>query len=144
MKNLMLAIGFFSIGVLSCTNESFDNSLNGTWTVYSFENLTTATTEYKTQENSWNKEIQVQIDETKNPKNISGTNTTNQISGELSLVAQNQFIVSNLASTKVNQPRWADEFITALLDPNLTFEVSYNKLVIYYANNTKRVTLNRN
>src|SRR5438128_2061089 len=115
MKKLILAIGFFLIGILSCTNESFDNSLNGSWTVLSFENLATGTTEFKTQENSWNKDIKIQFQDTENPKIISGTNITNRISGKFSYVGQNQFRVSNLGSTYVAQPRWADEFVVAIV-----------------------------
>jgi hypothetical protein len=143
MKRLSLAIGLFLIGILSCTNETFDNSLNSSWKVFSFENLTTGTIEFKNQENSWNKEIKVKFDETVNPKTISGTNITNQIFGEFSFVGQNQFKVSNLGSTEVNQPRWADEFLTAILDQNLTFKITNDRLVIYYDNKSKSVTLTR-
>jgi heat shock protein HslJ len=143
MKGLTILIGLFSIAILSCTNETFDNSLNGSWKVISFENLTTGTTEFKTQENSWDKEIKVKFDDTVNPKAISGTNITNQIFGEFSLAGQNQFKVSNLGSTEVNQPRWADEFLKAILDQNLTFKITNDRLVIYYDNKTKSVTLKK-
>jgi hypothetical protein len=143
MKKLVLAIGFFLIGILSCTNESFDNSLNGSWTVLSFENLAAGTTEFKTQENSWNKDIKIQFQDTENPKIISGTNITNQISGKFSYVGQNQFRVSNLGSTYVAQPKWADEFVVAILDQDLTFKITNNRLVIHYDNNSKSVTLKR-
>jgi hypothetical protein len=143
MKKLILAIGFFLMGILSCTNEASDNSLNGSWTVVSFENLTTGTTEFKNQENSWNKDIKIQFHDSKNPKIVSGTNITNQISGEFSYVGQNQFRVSNLASTYVNQPRWADGFAAAILDQGLTFKIINDRLVIHYDNNSKTVTLKR-
>jgi hypothetical protein len=143
MKRLILAIGLLSIGVFSCTNDTIDNSLKGSWTVLSFQNLTTGTTEFKTQENSWDKDINVKFDDTVNPKTLSGTNITNQISGELSFVGQNQFKVSNLGSTYVNQPRWADDFLVAILDPNLSFKATGERLVIFYDNKTKSVTLKR-
>jgi hypothetical protein len=143
MKKIILAIGLFLIGILGCTNESFDNSLNGSWTVVSFENLATGTTESKTQENSWNKDITIQFQDTKNPKIISGTNITNQISAEFNYVGQNQFRVSNLGSTYVAQPRWADEFVVAILDQDMTFKVTNDKLVIHYDKNSKSVTLKR-
>ena len=143
MKKLILAIGFFATGVLSCDNETFDDALNGTWVVFSFDDIIAGTSEFKTQENSWSKDIRIQFDETKNPKTISGTNITNQISGEFSYVGQDQFIVSNLASTDANQPRWADEFVVAILDQDLTFEIANDRLVIYYDNQTKSVTLER-
>ena len=143
MKRLSLVIGLLLIGIFSCTNDTFDNSLNGSWTVFSFQNLTTGTTEFKTQENSWDKDIKVKFDDTVNPKTLSGTNITNQIFGEFSFVGQNQFKVSNLGSTEVNQPRWADEFLVAILDQNLSFKITSDRLVIFYNNKTKSVTLKR-
>jgi len=143
MKRLILVIGLLLIGIFSCTNDTFDNSLNGSWTVFSFQNLTTGTTEFKTQENSWDKDIKVKFDDTVNPKTLSGTNITNQIFGEFSFVGQNQFKVSNLGSTEVNQPRWADEFLVAILDQNLSFKITSDRLVIFYNNKTKSVTLKR-
>ena len=143
MKKLILVIGFYSVGFLSCTNETFDNSLNGSWTVFSFENLTTGTTELRNEENSWNKEIKVKFDNNVYPKTISGINTTNHIFGEFSLVGQNQFKVLNLMSTDANQPRWADEFLVAIQDQNLSLKIIYDRLVIYYDNKSKSVTLTR-
>jgi hypothetical protein len=143
MKRLILTIALFSIGILSCTNDSFDNSLSGSWTVYSFNDLTNGTSEFKTEENSWDKDINIRFDNTGSPKTISGTNITNQIFGELGFVGQNQFKVSNFGSTKVNQPRWADEFVVAILDQDLTFKIANDRLVIYYSNKTKSVTFKR-
>jgi hypothetical protein len=143
MKKLILAIGLLSIGTLSCTSDTFDNSLNGSWTVFSFDNLTTGTTEFRTQENSWNKEIKVKFDDTGNPKTISGTNITNHIFGEFNYDGKIHFTVSNLGSTDANQPRWADEFLIAILDQNLTFKITNDRLLIFYDNNSKRVTLKR-
>lgn len=143
MKRIIFTIGLLSIGLISCTNDTFDNSLNGSWTVFSFENLTTGTTEFKTQENSWDKEINVKFDNSANPKTISGMNITNQFFGEISNTGQNQFKVSNLMSTEVGQPRWADEFIVAILDQGLTFRINNDRLVIKYDNSTKSMTLKR-
>jgi len=86
----------------------------------------------------------VQFNDIKNPNTLSGINTTNQIFGEFTYTGKNQFKVSNyFQSTKVNQPRWADEFIIAILDPDLTFEITNDKLIINYDNSSKRVTLKR-
>ena len=144
MKRLIL-LGLLSISIFSCTDETFNNSLNGSWTVYSFEDLTTGSTEFKTEENSWNMDINVKFDESKNPKTISGKNITNQIFGEFNYTRKNQFRVNDyFESTKVNQPRWADEFVVAILDQNLSYKITGNTLVISYNNNTKSVTLKRN
>jgi hypothetical protein len=143
MRKIILTIGLLSMSILSCTDEAFDGSLNGSWTVFSFENLITGATEFKTQENSWNMNINIQFDDTKSPKIISGTNTTNQVLGEFSYIEQNQFRVSSLMSTRVSQPKWADEFTRAIQDQDLTFKIAKNQLVIYYENNSKSMTLNR-
>lgn len=143
MKKIILVILLVSIELQGCTDEISHDSLNGSWTVFSFQNLATGTTEFRTQENSWNKNITVQFDVTGNPKTISGKNTTNNISGEFNYVGENQFQVSNLQSTYVNQPRWAFEFITAITSQDLTFEIIDDTLVISYDNKSKSVALKR-
>lgn len=112
MKKLIFALGLLSVCMISCNTDSTNgNSLNGSWVVSSFENLTTGAIEFKTQQNSWNKDIKVRFEDASNPKTISGMNISNQIFGEFSYVGQNGFRVIKLGSTEVNQPRWADEFI---------------------------------
>jgi choline kinase len=133
-----------SIGIFSCTYNNLANHLiDGIWVVISFENLATGVIEYRTQENSWNKEIVVAFDDTRTPKTISGTTISNEISGEFIYVNQDQFKVTKLESTQIYQPRWADEFVKAIADENLTFKITDDRLVIYYANASKKVTLQR-
>ena len=145
MKRIVptIAILILSNCIFNCSSDTPDNSIKGSWRVYSFQNLTAGTTELKTEENSWNKDIIVQFNYNANHNTITGTNITNQISGDFMIVGQDQFKVSNLASTYINQPRWADEFLTAILDQNLNYEITNNRLVIYYDNKTKSVTLHR-
>jgi hypothetical protein len=144
MKKLIFAFGLLSVCVLSCTTDAIDkNSLNGSWVVYSFEDLATGVVELKTQQNSWNKDIKITFEDALNPKAISGINISNQFFGEFSYVSQNGFRVSKLGSTEVNQPRWADQFMSAILDPSLTFEVGQDNLIIYYRKKSKRVRLKK-
>jgi hypothetical protein len=139
-----ILISVISIGIFSCTYDAIDNhSINGTWVVISFQNLITGVTEFKTQENSWNKDIIVTFDDSKTPKTISGTNISNEIFGEFIYINQDQFKVTKLGSTYVNQPRWADEFLKAIADQSLTFKVVGDRLVINYDNASKNVTLKR-
>jgi hypothetical protein len=143
MKRFMLAIGLFAIGLSGCTEDDLGNSLNGSWTVFSIENVTTGTIEYRTQENSWDKPISIQFDDSGVPNIISGVNTTNRISGHFSFAGPNRLSVSNLVSTYAGQPRWADEFLDAMGDQNLTFITTNDKLVISYNNETRLMTLRR-
>jgi len=153
MKLQLTIIGLALLGQLSCSDNDIDinsfrddlsvTTLNGTWRVDSFEDITTGTIEYKTQENSWDREIIVKFDDTKSPKELSGTNISNTILGEFDYVGQRQFIMTNLSTTQVNQPGWADKFTEAIVDMNITFRVNTKQLRIYYNNQTKSVTLTR-
>src|SRR5687768_14909775 len=142
MKLRLTIIGVAILSLLSCSdNDSSMNTLNGTWRVESFTDLTTGTVEHKTQENSWNMDITVKFDDTKNE--LSGTNISNTILADFNYVGSRQILVTNLMSTKVNQPKWADQFTVAILDTKATFQVNAEKLKIYYANKTKSVSLIR-
>jgi|SRR5688572_6588834 len=144
-------IGLLVLGQMSCSNDDFDiysfkddtsiTTLNGTWKVSSFEDLSTGNVEHKTQENSWDMDIIVTFDDTKNPKEISGTNISNSIRGEFDYVGQRELRVDNLLTTFVGQPNWADKFTEAILDGDLTFKINRSELRFYYDNKTKSVTL---
>jgi hypothetical protein len=137
---------------LSCSNDevnigSFNDdptitTLNGTWKVISFEDFATNTTETKTQENSWGKDIIVSFNDDLNPKLISGQVTTNSVVGEFEYVGQRQFKVNRYGTTFVGQPVWADKFGEALSD-TVTFGVNKEQLRIYFDNKTKSVTLTK-
>lgn len=151
MRIKAILVGLLLLAQWSCSEEnsgpndfrddSSITSLNGTWKVKSFEDHNTGIVEYKTQENSWNLDIIVTFDDTKNPHELTGTNTTNEISGEFDYVGQRELSVSDLFSTEVGQPAWADKFIDALIDNDATFKINNEQLRIYFDNNTKSVTL---
>jgi hypothetical protein len=118
-------------------------SLNGTWKVVSFENLSDETVEFKNRENSWNMDITVSFDDSKNPNQITGMVTTNSVFGEFDYVGARQFKVLKLASTFVGQPEWADKFSLAISDGDVSYIINETQLRIYYDNKTKSVTLAR-
>lgn len=152
MKLRTTIIGLLLFVQLSCSDENIDitdlkdnsliSTLNGTWRVYSFENFTAMTTEHKTQENSWDKDITVTFDDSKSPHELSGTNITNTILGDFNYVGQRQFKMNSLSTTQVGQPDWADMFTDAILDNEASFKINTKQLRIYYDNETKSVTLN--
>ena len=152
MRTQATIIGLLLLGQLSCSDDNIDissfkddssiSTLNGTWRVYSFENFTTNSVEYRTQENSWDKYITVTFDDTQNPKELSGTNITNTILGEFDYVGQRQFKMNTLSTTQVGQPKWADKFTDAVLDNEVSFKINDRQLRIYYENKTKSMTLN--
>lgn len=141
------------VGLLACLNDDAGRSvvhddpsitsLNGRWKVVSFEDYTQGTTEFKTQENSWDRDITITFNDTKHPHELSGSNITNTITGKFEYVSSRKFTVHSLFSTEVNQPTWADQFTDALLDADKTFKINHFSLRIFYSNNTKSVTLER-
>ena len=147
-----IVIGLVILGQLSCSSDNIDINifkddssltLDGTWKVLSFEDYSTNTTEFKTQENSWGLDIIVTFNDNLNPKLFSGKVTTNSVAGEFEYVGQRQFKLSRYGTTFVGQPIWADKFGTAVLDGDVSFKVNSEKLRIYYNNKTKSVTLTR-
>lgn len=153
MLTRTVIIGLIISGQLSCSNDDIDISsfrddssittLNGTWKVVSFEDFTANSVEYKTQENSWGKDIVVTFNDNLNPKLFSGTVTTNSVEGEFEYVGLRQFRLSRYGTTFVGQPIWADKFGTAMLDGDVPFKINTERLRIYYDNKTKSVTLTR-
>ena len=116
------------------------STLNGTWRVTSFENHIDQTVEYKTQENSLGLDIVVTFDDTKNPKELSGKNTTNYFQGEFSYLGNRDLIVTHYYSTEILQPSWADKF-QAIMSGEVHFKINLTELRIYYHDKTKSVTL---
>jgi hypothetical protein len=148
-----IVIGLVLLGQFSCTSNDISinsfkddpsiTTLNGTWKVVSFDDLTANTTESKTQENSWGKDIIVTFNDNTNPKLFSGKVTTNSVAGEFEYISQRQFKLNRYGTTFVGQPVWADKFGKAVLDGNVTFGINSEELRIYYDSKTKSVTLTR-
>ena len=134
---------------LNCTSDDVEvntfkddvsiASLNGEWKVISFEDYGSGKVEFKTQENSWDKDILL----TFNDNMLSGTNITNHVQGEYKYVGRRQFNVTSFATTYVNQPEWADKFMEAMLDDDLTFKINKTGLRIYYDKSSRSVTLTK-
>jgi hypothetical protein len=153
IRMMKIVFGLLLSGLLSCGDEISDASsfnddlsiitLNGTWKVISFEDLTTNTVEYKTPENSWDKDIIVTFDDKMSPKLLSGTVTTNSVQGEFEYVGLRGFKINHYGTTYVAQPKWADKFGTAVLDNSASFKINSDRLRIYYGNNSKSVTLTK-
>ena len=163
MRPGLAIISLLLLGLFSCSNDNIDPSptpdtstpasfnddpsiatLNGTWKVYSFENLTSNTVEYKTQKNSGGQDIIVEFNDTKDPHGFSGIKTTNSFGGEFDYVSSRQFKLKGVISTLAGQPEWADEFdklIVYGLNKEVKFIINDEMLRIYYAYNTKSVTL---
>ncbi len=149
--NIRTVVGLLIIGLLSCSEDDFDinsfrddssiTTLNGTWKVLSFENFNDKKVEFKNQENSWGYDIIVTFDDTKNPNEFSGGNTTNSVFGEFDYVGSRQFKLHRLGTTYVGQPEWADKFSQAVLEGNVNFIINSARLRIYYDNRSKSVTL---
>ena len=65
----------------------------------------------------------VTFDDTKDPNEFSGRNTTNSLFGEFDYVGSRQFKLYSLGTTNVGQPEWADKFSQAVLEGNVNFRV---------------------
>ena len=118
MRTWTAIIGLVLFGQLSCSNEELDiksfnddssiTTLNGTWKVLSFESYTDNIREFKNQENSSGLDIIINFDDTKDPNELSGTNTTNTVFGEFEYIGTRKFKINNYGTTEVAQPVWAD------------------------------------
>jgi hypothetical protein len=129
--------------------ESFNDdpsitTLNGTWKVYSFENLDTHMVEYKTQQNSNGQDIVVEFNDTKDPHGFSGINTTNVFGGEFVYAGSRRFKLKGVISTLAGQPEWGDNFSELIRYAHydeVTFIINDEILRIYYNFRLKSVTL---
>ena len=153
MRSWTPVIAFLVFGQLGCSNEDLDinsfkdessiTTLNGTWKVLSFEDYSNHSREFKNEENSRGLDIIVTFDDTKDPNELSGINTTNTIAGKFDYTGSRDFEISTYGSTYVAQPAWADKFNQAVLDGELSFRINAAKLRVYYDNQMKSVTLTR-
>ena len=153
MKTRHLILGLLFLGQSSCTYHDISlisyaddpsiTSLNGTWKVVSFENYTNNSVEYKNQTNSWGYDIVITFDDTKTPKQFSGKNTTNDIFGGFEYVTQRQFLLLQFGTTEVGQPTWAYNFSHAMLNKGNRFIINWTKLRIFFDNDSKSVSLER-
>ena len=153
MRIQALIIGLTILGQVSCSDSeiaidslkdnSSQTSLNGTWKVISFEDYNLNTVEVKDQANSWGLDIVVTFDDTSTPSVLSGKNTTNTIAGDFNYTGIRKFKVNLLNTTKVAQPVWANKFSEAILDTNISYNISGSELTVYYDNNTKNMKLKR-
>jgi hypothetical protein len=163
MKFGLVIFSLLLLAQLSCSDNAVDPSstpdpsipasfnddpsiytLNGTWKVHSFENLTSNAIEYKTQKNSGGQDVIVEFNDTKDPHGFSGIKTTNSFGGEFEYAGSRQFKLEGVISTLAGQPKWVDEFdkfIVYALHKEVTFIINEEMLRIYYDYNTKSVTL---
>jgi len=163
MRVGLVIVSLLLLGQLSCSDNNVDtpttpdpsipasfnddpsiSTLNGAWKVYSFENLTANTIEYKTQKNSGGQDIIVEFNDTKDPHGFSGIKTTNSFGGEFNYVGARQFKLKGVISTLAGQPAWADAFDKMIeygINKEVTFIINDEMLRIYYGFNTKSVTL---
>jgi len=144
----LMLVGQFScskdnINVNTFQDDPLVTTLNGTWKVISFEDLSKNTSELKSQENSWGYDIVVKFDDNKDPHEFSGVNTTNSVFGEFDYIGLRKFKLRRLGTTFVGQPKWGDEFSKAVLDVDVTFKINNGRLRIYYYGQTRSVTLTR-
>lgn len=147
---IVLIIAFFQ---QACSYSALDlsyfeddatiSSINGTWTVVSFEDLVSNERAFPSSTTTWDMEITITFDDSENPHHFHGINATNSFSGDYVYVGNRSFRSLLFFTSEVNEPPWARQFRAAVVDPALTFKVSNEQLKIYYANQTKSVTLVR-
>jgi hypothetical protein len=144
---LCLVTSSCSENELNDGNSFIDNktiqTVNGTWKLISFEDLMTDKVEFKSETNSWGRDIIITFDDTINPHNVSGINTTNSIKGEFEYISYRHINVQNLYTTKVGQPDWGNKFVDAILSGNLDFKISNDQLRVYYNNKMSSMTFDK-
>jgi hypothetical protein len=118
-------------------------TINGTWKVISFEDYSNKSVEVATDENSSGLDILITFDDTKNPKTISGKNTTNYVRGTFDYVSTRSLKTDGLVSTEIVQPPWADQFLSVFQNATADFIVSENRLRIYFDEKNRSVTFSK-
>lgn len=144
MKNYMII--FVTLIVMGCADDATNNieplGISGTWKVISYEDILTGMLTTKTVENSQGMDVTIVLNDTSNPKGISGYVTTNQIFGSFSYDNEGNIQIS-YGSTRIAQPEWGDKFNLAMSGDNLKYKLSGTELIIVNSENQISVTLER-
>jgi len=140
--------------VVACSeDENFDfkiqddlsiSTLNGTWRVVAYKELDTKKVIIKDSINSWGMDIIITFDDSINPAEVKGRNTTNSIFGKFIYINDRSFRILELGTTEVNQPEWANRFVDLVLESELVFEVNENQLLIINEQNQLSALLEKN
>ncbi|WKN40952.1 hypothetical protein [Tunicatimonas pelagia] len=148
MMNRLIACGLLVL-LFGCQDDDLDSinvsddpsitSLNGTWKVIAYEDLEQGKLITKTEENSWGMDVIVTFDDTTDPPNVSGRNTTNSIGGTFECTGQRLIQTSNIFSTYVGQPKWADKFGEVISKSELQFTINSSQLKL--SNTTEQLNV---
>jgi hypothetical protein len=127
--------------LFGCDSNDSPEALAGTWKVTRYDDSSTGWFETKSQQNSFGKDVVVEI-ENAVVRKISGTNTTNSFSATFDYVGVRGLKVKDLWTTKIGQPEWGNLFSDAIVRDDITFEVDGDVLRLFY-DSTKSITLER-
>ena len=105
--------------------------INGTWRVTAYNELDTKKIITKDSSNSWGFDVIVTFDDSVDPAEITGRNTTNSITGKFAYTGNRSFRIPGLVSTRVGQPEWGNKFIELVSGSDLEFEVNESQLRIF-------------
>jgi heat shock protein HslJ len=139
MKNgylVFLLLWFFT----SCTREESISSLTGTWRLTAYRYTETATLEMEPP--GLNRSVEIHFTDNGSLGNFSGHTVTNQVFGKYSLQPGYRIAISELGGTMVGEPEWGNKFWENFRQAGF-YEVSADKLIIYYKQDEGRMIFER-
>jgi hypothetical protein len=149
--NRLIALSFVLV-LFSCEDAEIGpvfaddpsiRSIEGTWQVEYFYDLSAKERIEKSKDNSWGYDIEITFQENTIDTTFAGSNTTNQIAGQYAYRGERTIEILNLSSTFVNQPEWANLFVDAILDDTVRFAADRETLRFYYEDDSRYVSLKR-
>jgi hypothetical protein len=123
------------LGACNKDNTTTD-TLNGTWKLLKYHNLTTGTSESEPPNIS--RSIIIEFSENRIKGNMNGHTVTNTVGGEYELLQDNKMKTLSFGGTKVGEPNWGDKFWDAIQVAS-SYRRQSDKLYIHFNADTEKM-----
>jgi hypothetical protein len=123
------------LGACNKDNTTTD-TLNGTWKLLKYHNLTTGTSESEPPNIS--RSIIIEFSDNRIKGNMNGHTVTNTVGGEYELLQDNKMKTLSFGGTKVGEPNWGDKFWDAIQAAS-SYRRQSDKLYIHFNADTEKM-----
>ena len=123
------------LGACNKDNTTTD-TLNGTWKLLKYHNLTTGTSE--SEPSNISRSIIIEFSDNSIKGNMNGHTVTNTVGGEYELLQDNKMKTLSFGGTKVGEPNWGDKFWDAIHAAS-SYRRQSDKLYIHFNAETEKM-----
>ncbi|MFH2143745.1 MAG: hypothetical protein ABIJ97_15075 [Bacteroidota bacterium] len=123
-------------------DDSSIKSIEGTWKIISYQDFVNDTSVYKHDIGSDSLDVIISFEDKMFKNILSGTNTTNSISGEYKYKSKREIKIKFIVTTLISEPEWGQMF-SAISSQIKEFKINSAQLRFYYNNQNNSVTLDK-